>query len=278
MKKTNNLRKKIIVPKKLNKKNLYSFFNKLKLNKLISISENNIPLKVNEIVSKNLPEYPPMLEDLYRLYQFTTLNKRTTILEFGSGWSTLILFMALSQNKNNFISDVKRLRRNNAFEIFSVENKKKYLQKTKEKLNKFAPKNLNLKAKINLIYSEVYMDKINDRYCTKYKNLPLCNPDLIYLDGPNLFSTKNKINNFTVDHKDLMPMVGDIIRFENFLTPGTIIITDGRSANAQFLNDNFKRNWLYEYDEDFDQHLFYLDAKSLGKWNNLQLKFYKNNI
>ena len=43
-----------------------------------------------------------------------------------------------------------------------------------------------------------------------------------------------------------MPMVGDIIRFEYFY-PGTIIITDGRSANAQFLKENFKRNWLYEY-------------------------------
>jgi len=69
-------------------------------------------------------------------------------------------------------------------------------------------------------------------------------------------------------------MVGDIIKFEYFLTPGTIIVTDGRSANAQFLRDSFKRNWLYTYDKSFDQHLFYLDAESLGKWNNLQLKFY----
>ena len=29
------------------------------------------------------------------------------------------------------------------------------------------------------------------------------NPDLIYFDGPNLFSTKNKLNNFTVTIKIL---------------------------------------------------------------------------
>ena len=29
---------------------------------------------------------------------------------------------------------------------------------------------------------------------------------------------KDKLNNFTIDHKDLMPMVGDIIKFEYFLT------------------------------------------------------------
>ena len=118
------------------------------------------------------------------------------------------------------------------------------------------------------------MTEINHKFCTNYKKLPRCNPDFIYLDGPNLFTTKNKINNFTVDHKDMMPMVGDILKFEYFLTPGTIIITDGRTANAQFLNENFKRNWIYKYDKKFDQNLFYLDAECLGKWNKLQLNFY----
>ena len=40
-------------------------------------------MKLNE-------KYFPNLNDLYRLYQFVIINKRTTILEFGSGWSTLI--------------------------------------------------------------------------------------------------------------------------------------------------------------------------------------------
>ena len=56
---------------------------------------------------------------------------------------------------------------------------------------------------------------------------------------------KNKINNFTTAHPDMMPMGNDIIKIEYFLTPGSIILTDGRSANAKFLRDTFKRNWLY---------------------------------
>ena len=32
----------------------------------------------------------------------------------------------------------------------------------------------------------------------------------------------------------MMPMVSDILYIENFLTPGTIIVTDGRGANAEF--------------------------------------------
>jgi hypothetical protein len=47
--------------------------------------------------------YKPELNDLYRLYQFVLLNKRTTILEFGSGFSSLIFNCALEENKKNKI-------------------------------------------------------------------------------------------------------------------------------------------------------------------------------
>ena len=271
-----DISKKIKIPKKINTESLINFFKEKKLHDLIDFFYSSKKLSVNEVVSGNLPPYPPMLEDLYRLYQFIVLNKRTTILEFGSGWSSLIFNLALSENKKKYFSQVKSLRRNNPFELFILENQKKYLKNTKEKLNFYKKKigSRFLNSKVNWNYSEVYMTEINHKFCTNYKKLPRCNPDFIYLDGPNLFTTKNKINNFTVDHKDMMPMVGDILKFEYFLTPGTIIVTDGRTANAQFLNENFKRNWIYKYDEKFDQNLFYLDAECLGKWNKLQLNFY----
>ena len=34
---------------------------------------------------------------------------------------------------------------------------------------------------------------------------------------------------------DMMPMVSDILRIEFYLTPGTIILSDGRGANVDFL-------------------------------------------
>ena len=69
-------------------------------------------------------------------------------------------------------------------------------------------------------------------------------------------------------------MTCDILKMEHFLTPGTIIVTDGRGANAQFLKDNFKRKWLYFNEKKFEQYIFYLNAPSIGKYNDLQLKFY----
>ena len=72
-----------------------------------------------------------------------------------------------------------------------------------------------------------------------------------------------------------MPMAADIIKIENYLIPGTIIVTDGRGANAELMFNNFQRKWLYYYDKDFDQHIFYLNSNSFGKINDNLLKFYK---
>ena len=109
------------------------------------------------------------------------------------------------------------------------------------------------------------MTTFNDRICTQYKNLPLCNPDFIYLDGPDQPGVKKDINGISTRHKDMMAMVCDILKFEYFYTPGSIIVVDGRSANAKFLKDNFKRKWKYIDDKKNDQHIFYLVDPVLGK-------------
>ena len=73
----------------------------------------------------------------------------------------------------------------------------------------------------------------------------------------------------------MMPMVCDILKFEYFYTPGTMILCDGRGANVKFLKDNFKRKWEYIDDRPNDQHIFWLNDPVLGKYNKLQLEFYK---
>lgn len=53
-------------------------------------------------------------------------------------------------------------------------------------------------------------------------------------------------------------MAADVLSIEHFLLPGTLIVVDGRTANARLLRANFQRDWLYYYLEDFDQHFFEL--------------------
>ena len=264
-------------PPKLSQKNLEEFFIMNNLELLVKLSKKKKPL-VNEM---NVDEpFVPELDDLYNLYKYVLMNKRITVLEFGSGWSTLMFSLALKKLRDEYSDKVKSLRRNNPFELFVVENEKKYLKITKDRIKKFN-KLLKIKnpIKINYFFSEVEMTLSNNIICTQYKKLPTCNPDFIYLDGPGLFNVKGDVNGISTRHKDMMPMVSDILKFEYFYTPGTIIVIDGRASNAIFLKNNFKRNWKYLNDKKNDQHIFYLDDPLLGKFNKLQLKFYnKNNL
>ena len=100
-----------------------TFFIKKGLKLLVDLSKKKKP-SVNQMIT-NEP-YIPELDDLYNLYQYVLINKRTTILEFGSGWSTLIFSLALNELSNKFSNEVKQLRRNNPFELFVIENEKKY--------------------------------------------------------------------------------------------------------------------------------------------------------
>ena len=267
----------IKIPKVKNQKNMEDFFIKRNLKSIVELArEKTKPKQINNKMGGD-KAYLPTLKDLYRIYQFVLLNKRTSVFEFGSGWSSLILSLALKELKDKFSKEVKQLRRNNPFELFVLENEKKYLNITKNKIKKFC-KDLNIQnpIKINYYFSDVEMTLFNNKICTQYKKVPLCNPDLIYLDGPNQFNVKKDINGISTRHKDMMPMVCDILKFEYFYTPGTIIVCDGRGSNAKFLKDNFKRKWKYVDDQKNEQHIFWLDDPILGKYNKAQLKFYRD--
>lgn len=261
---------KIKIPTKKKLSQIKSFFYNINLENLTKLSSGKI-LPINKMVYEE--QYSPELIDLYRLYNLIFQNKRTTVLEFGCGWSSVIIAKALFDLKKKYFNSIKKLRRQNPFELFILDNEKKYLSKTKSLINKFLPSN---DLKIHFHYSKVNMTKFNDRIACEYLSLPACNPDFIYLDGPDQFNIKKKVNNINIGHKDFMPMQCDILKIENFLQPGTIILADGRKANTRFLKNNFQRKWTYNEDEKHDQVIMLLKEKPLGIVNKKILNFYKN--
>lgn len=266
----NEIFKKVKFPKKLSDNEYKNFLLKINFFKAKGATDKN-KYKYNQLQYKE--PYSPDLKDLYRLYWFIILNKRTTILELGSGYSTLIMSIALDfLNKKYPNFSLLETRRKNYFTIFVIENIKKFMKISKKRLNNFK---LN-KNKIHFQFSKSNMTIYNGLICTEYEKLPLCNPDFIYIDGPDQFNVNKDTNNFTTKHNDLMPMSCDILKIEFFLNPGTIILMDGRSANAEFLEKNFKRDWLRYHDKENDQNIFYLNSKSIGKYNDNLLKFYKS--
>ncbi|MDA8796596.1 hypothetical protein N9N06_03940 [Aquiluna sp.] len=213
----------------------------------------------------NEEAFPAELDDLIRLHYLVTSRKVTTILEFGVGKSTVVLDDALQANKTQHLEFVsEHLRRTNAFECHSVDNNLSWINVCKES----APTET-----VTYTHSELNVSTFNDRICTFYELLPNIAPDLIYLDGPDQFSAQGSIRGITTTHPDRLPMVGDLLAMEHFLLPGTLIVVDGRSANARFMKANFQRNWSHEYIAEYDQHFFELLEPPLGVFNKRQIEF-----
>ena len=178
----------------------------------------------------------------------------------------------MSLNQAKYSGNMANLRRNNPFEVHSVDTDQEFIKIAEKRLPN------NLKPFVTFTYSPIKMTTFQGRYATEYHHLPLVNPDFIYLDGPDQFNLSNDINGFSTAHKDMMPMACDILKFEHYLTPGTIIVVDGRAANTRFLKANMQRKWEYSYAAEVDQHIFVLNEEPLGKYNQQQLDFYHEKI
>ncbi len=246
-----------------------NLFGYLDIEDIINGSEKK-SYSVNEKLDQIEPYHPDSI-DLISLHNLLHLTSRTTVLEFGCGWSSLV-FSASLKKLSEKIGSLDNYRRNNQFECHSVDIIQKYIDIA---WNRIPTK---IQKHCSITQSDVVMTNWNGRVSTEYVKLPLVNPDLIYLDAPDQFNIKGEINGWSTRHKDMMPMSCDILKIEHFLTPKTIIVVDGRAANARFIRCNLQRNWEYKYCPDRDQHFFVLEEKPLGKYSEkiIEEVYYRN--
>lgn len=212
--------------------------------------------------------FPPVPADLARLHRSVRTRKVTTVLEFGVGYSTLVMADALLKNRQDYGEFVNsNLRRNNAFEIHAVDADAEFMEKTKSLLPE------DLVEIVHFQQSDVTMASVDGRVATYYENMPNISPDLIYLDAPDQFIASGDIRGISTRHPDRMPMSADILAFEHFLAPGTLILVDGRTANARYLASNLQRGWVHNHDEISDVHSLELRELPLGPYNRQQIEF-----
>ena len=208
-------------------------------------------------------------DDLVRLHYLIRERKVTTILEFGVGKSSVVFNHALKTNKNDFGDFVgENLRRANPFECHSIDNNSFWIKKVKDTYGDL--------PNVHFHHSEVRLTLLNNRICSLYDTIPNICPDFIYLDAPDQFSVLGDVNGIHSRTADRLPMAADILLIEYYLLPGTLIVVDGRTANARFLLNNLQRKWDYKYIEEFDQHFFELIEEPLGIYNKRQIDFCLN--
>ena len=251
------------------------YLNKHPIHKLLGIDLSKYgDLNSKVIRDKNLSvdpnnktPFPAELDDLIRLHSLVTSRKVTTIMEFGVGKSTIVFDDALRKNEKDFGPFVKKnLRRSNPFELHSVENNLNWIKTVKKSFTTLSKKNF-------IHHCPCQVSTFNGRICTFYNNIPNVCPDLIYLDGPDQFSPTGEVRGINTKHPDRFPMAADILSIEHFLLPGTLLVVDGRTANARFLKSNLQRNWEYNYMREYDQHFSELKESPLGIYNEQQIEF-----
>lgn len=140
-----------------------------------------------------------------------------------------------------------------------------------ERLNKYQKKIVDITVQTPRM--SLYEGKI----CHMFDSFPNFAADLIYLDGPDCDQVMGNISGISVNTGEnlggyRLPMAGDLLRLEYFLEPGCQLVIDGRGANAEFLRNNFKRDWEYEYKSELDQHFFKLVSRPWGERNKRHIE------
>ena len=209
--------------------------------------------------------FPPDLEDLVRIHKVIRKRHVFTVLEFGVGYSTLVIADALQKNEADWNALAARptIRNRFPFQVFSVDASKHWLASTQARIP------TALQSRIRLHYSSVKIGTFQGRLCHFYENLPDVVPDFIYLDGPAPKDVEGSLNGMSFQCDERTVMSGDLLVMEPILLPGTFVLIDGRTNNARFLERNFQRKWTMVHDREGDITTFELVEDRLGPYNIL---------
>jgi len=253
-------------------KRLRDLFYKNNLDKILNLKKIYFNKKdiINDPISKNIKkQYNPEIVDLARIYNFVKQEKPFTILEFGVGYSTIVMAQALYENYMSFDKNKqKKIRNSKMFQIYCVDSSKKWITNTSKKV----PNHLKKIIKFN--HSKVKTILYNGEVCHVYSKIPNINPEFIYLDGPHPLDPVGKINNISFSCKERTPISADICFLESTLLPGTNILVDGRTNNVRFLQRNLKRKYQIKWDSHGDVTFLKLTEKRLGNLNKHGFEFY----
>jgi hypothetical protein len=236
----------------------------LPINKEIEYDDPYFNIKKQKSIS-----FPADIRDLVNLHKLIRKRKAFTVLEFGIGFSSIIIADALQKNKNEFekFKDRTKIRKNNLFEVHSIDSDRFWINKTK----KHFPR--ELRKIFHPQYSTTEISKFDGRICHMFKKLPNIIPDFIYVDGPAAYDVKGSINGISFSNIERTVMNGDLLSIEPYFTPGTYILIDGRTNSARFLKNNFQRKYIYRHNKINDTHSFELDESPLGVHNRRIMRY-----
>jgi hypothetical protein len=198
-------------------------------------------------------EFPPNFYDLYFLHRTIRTRRPKVILEFGLGFSTIVMSHALYQNDQDLIRAGKPLGQKS--KLFSIDTNKKWIENTGKKLED------PLKEYVELIQSDSEISIWEGELCHFYNQLPDIVPHFVYLDGPSPAEIKGSIRGIRFP-KSTGPnrsvVAADLLLYESTVKPSFYIVVDGRYQNVQFLKRHLKRRYRFKRDKFHNISVFEL--------------------
>jgi hypothetical protein len=168
--------------------------------------------------------------DLARIHRLIRSRKPRVVLEFGVGFSTLVIAHALEKNGTGH--------------LFTVDASKKWLNNTGKKLGKLA-------GHVTLQQSEVVAAEYDGQLVSHFLHLPNIAPNFVYLDGPAQSDIRGVVRGlgYNIGKGEYRNVVSaEILLYESTMRVGAFILTDRRYQNVQFLRNNLKRKWKIHWD------------------------------
>lgn len=194
---------------------------------------------------------PPNPTDLAFLHRTVRGLRPATILEFGSGNSTVAMAHALEQN----LRESAAAGHSSRGIVYSIEASTIWMDNTRAKL----PLQLQHFAVLRAGRPEATL--WNGELCHLFPELPDIVPDLIFVDGPGPAEIDGACHGLSFQPEAggrRGPVAADPLLYENALRPGAMIVVDGRIANTRFLQRNLKRRYRFQRDIQPGLHAFTL--------------------
>ncbi len=183
------------------------------------------------LVSRDGSEIRADIWDLAFLHRAIRKRRPLTVLEFGCGFSTVIMADAIARNGSG--------------RIHSIDTSEHWIENTRSKIGS------NLEKYADLRFSRAQLHFLGGQIVSLFERLPNIVPDLIYLDGPDPKTVEGEFHGLkfpTEDGANRSIIAADILLYETSLNPGCLLIVDGRANNVEFLRANLRRRWRISTD------------------------------
>ena len=195
---------------------------------------------------------PPELPDLANLHRLVRRRRPNVVLEFGSGYSTVVIAHALSLNADD---DRSRGGGTEPPRLWSVDANEHWLETTRKRV----PPRLG--RFVEFWHSPSHIHLMHGQLVSLFDRLPNIVPDFIYLDGPDPRQVQGDVHGlgFAIgDDGYRHPLAADVLLYESTLQSGFFLLLDNRYVNAHFLRANLKRRYRFRWNWSRRQPTFEL--------------------